>query len=74
MSKASPATQNLLDNFQFYYACKNAAVKKTISNETRRNPEEENMNLLEDKVYSMQYTEQFPEDVQQIAKNVVPTQ
>jgi hypothetical protein len=74
ISKASPAMEHLLDNFQFYYACENVAAKKTLTNETWRNPEEENMNLLEDKVYSMQYTEQSPEDVQQIANNIVPTQ
>jgi hypothetical protein len=73
LSSTSESTVNLLDNFQFYYACESLAAKKKGTDETCRNNEEANTNLLEDEICAMNETEQTVEDIDDIANNAVPT-
>ncbi|KAF8485526.1 hypothetical protein JB92DRAFT_3131255 [Gautieria morchelliformis] len=73
LSNTSQSTKNLLDNFQFYYACEHSAGKKKGCDETRYNPENVFPDLLDSVENSSKNNEETAYNIEQMAEDVIPT-
>ncbi|KAF8521156.1 hypothetical protein JB92DRAFT_2827947 [Gautieria morchelliformis] len=73
LTKAAPSEIQMLDNFQFYYACENSATKKRESPKSHYIAEEDDENLLREDEFVNEDRMETTIDVDQVAKEVVPT-